>query len=159
MQSISDSINAVGRISTADGSLQLRNEALLPVKSEPIDDSRTHSKRSVPLGDSPRVQDDKRKRMKIADDTNEVIAPVDSLVPVSTQSQVEKVSNELAYNIRDKPNTSYIYCSEAQHIAPTVTTSAPETVALLIPSNLLNMTNGIDPSLLEVRYNFLWITS
>lgn len=154
LKSLSDSISTVSHI-PVDSSLQIRKEALLPVKSEPLDDTRAHSaKRSATLADSPRA-DDKRKRMKIADDSSEVIAPSDSLVPVSSQSQVEKVSNELAYNIRDKPNTSYIYCSEAQHIAPAVTSSTPETVALLIPSNLLNMTNGIDPSLLEVSCQVL----
>mmetsp|Transcript_14404 Transcript_14404/g.20087 ORF Transcript_14404/g.20087 Transcript_14404/m.20087 type:complete len:543 (-) Transcript_14404:67-1695(-) len=155
LQSLSDGISTVSHIPTVDSSLQLRKEALLPVKSEPMEDNRPHSPKRSALGDSPRVAEDKRKRMKIADDSNEVIAPSDSLVPVNSYSQVEKVSNELAYNIRDKPNTSYIYCSEAQHIAPAVTSSTPETVALLIPSNLLNMTSGIDPSLLEVSCQVL----
>jgi len=154
LQSLSDSVPVVaGRISP-DISLQLRKEPLLPVKTEPMEESRTHLPKrasSLEANNNNHGQDDKRKRMKISDD---VIAPSDSLVPINGNSQVEKVSNELAYNIRDKPNTSYIYCSEAQHIAPAITTT-PETIALLIPSNLLNMTNGIDPSLLEVSCQVL----
>jgi len=70
------------------------------------------------------------------------------LASLSTSNRTAEVVQ--SFQMRDKPNTSYIYCSEAQHVAPV---SDPQNIALLIPANVLNATARglpIDTSLLEV---------
>jgi len=59
-----------------------------------------------------------------------------------------------------RPNTSYIYCSEAQRVTPiasSVNPQTPENIALLIPSSVLNATQDpqFDRSLLEVSCQVL----
>jgi len=60
---------------------------------------------------------------------------------------------------RQRPQTSYIYCPEAQHIIPASRTDEdghPGVVALLIPSDILNITApGEPPSLTEVTCQVL----
>jgi len=73
---------------------------------------------------------------------------------VLQQPGKEQDNAEVAFR-GDRPNTSYIYCSQAQQVTVTSTSSAPETIALLIPSNVLNSTASLDPSLLEVSCQVL----
>jgi len=109
----------------------------------------------------------KRKKMKFSDDLSEKYSPEKSLVPMkSTNSDSlldslqikETVTNELVP--RRNPNAAYIYCPEAHHLAPLVSTSGPEMVALLLPASVLNGTlyrtqPNIESSLLEVSCQIL----
>ncbi len=95
----------------------------------------------------------RKKRMKIADeeDGGLVVHKPSSAAEIgrATSSAASRMKDdELAF--RGDPNTSYIYCSQAQQVTVTTTSSAPETIALLIPSNVLNSTANMDPSLLEI---------
>jgi len=59
---------------------------------------------------------------------------------------------------RQRPQTSYIYCPEAQHIIPASQTEdgQPSVIALLVPSDILNITApGEPPSLTEVTCQVL----
>jgi len=71
--------------------------------------------------------------------------------------------SSIGYSEAERPNTSYIYCSEAQQLHSTVQPSQshlniPENIALLIPSSVL-LNSTLDPqfdtSLLEISCQIL----
>jgi len=95
---------------------------------------------------------EKKRRMKISEEGNDKAG----LVPV--ENSPVKSSTEVVP--RTDPNASYIYCSEARYVAPAITSSGPEVVALLIPASMLNGSSlshlpGFDNSLLEVSCSVL----
>jgi len=111
--------------------------------------------KSATIGDA--ITSRKRK-MKIAYEESESEA---GLVPVSSMhsSGLSSLNRaESPGNITGRPNTSYIYCSEAQQVrAIPSSSSQPEHIALLIPSSVLNATLDprFDTSLLEVSCQVL----
>jgi hypothetical protein len=100
------------------------------------------------------ILNDRRKRMKIASDSNEEDHSM-GLVPSTTS-----LPSTTDVILQRNPASSYIYCPEAHHIAPSVTTSgSSEMIALLIPASVLNSTlvgnNTLDTSLLEISCSIL----
>jgi len=106
--------------------------------------------------------DPKKKKMKIAEESSPAsksFGLVPSQVPSKSLSSEVAIQQGSAADkplaTGERPNTSYIYCSEAQQVASTVTTSAgPENIALLIPASVLNSTR-LDASLLEISCQVL----
>lgn len=95
---------------------------------------------------SAEVQHSKKRKMKISDE----------LVPMETNNNVSLHStNSSIVAAKARPNTAYIYCPTAEHLVHTERT--PETIALLIPSSVLNATveGRLDTSLLEVSCSVL----
>lgn len=98
----------------------------------------------------------KRNKMKIADEEEST----KSLVPVGS-GQLPLKNNELVTQAAglSRPDTRYIFCPQAQQVTVTSghPSGQPETIALLIPSSVLNATqdNTIDTSLLEVSCSVL----
>jgi len=85
------------------------------------------------------------------------LAIIDPATPKQLPIILKENGGDITYHIQDRPNTSYIYCPEAQHFAPTTTTAAgSDTIAFLIPSSILNANGGrVDTSLLEVSCQVL----
>jgi len=98
----------------------------------------------------------KRKKITIAEEPNKELVPVDA-------NHIRYVKNNsievLQTHSLSRPDTSYIYCSEAQQVHSTSigSTRNPQNIALLIPSSVLNSTldSRIDNSLLEVTCQVL----
>lgn len=112
----------------------------------------------------------KKQKMVISDEKEEKIPK--ELIPMQVKPNqlhhhMINTSQVAFRNTRvparfNRPNTSYIFCLEAQHVIPTSNEQQnnnegfPENIALLIPSNILNHTlNELDPSLLEVTCQVL----
>jgi len=105
----------------------------------------------------------KRKKITIAEEgsTNK------ELVPVHTNhNHIRYVKNNsvevLQTHAITRPDTNYIYCSEAQQVHSTTSVGngrEPQNIALLIPSSVLNATldpgSRMDNSLLEVTCQVL----
>jgi len=112
-------------------------------------------------------QSTKKRKMKIAEEDSIATSKSFGLVAhdslhkragVTEVALRDGVHEERPIPLGERPNTSYIYCSEAQQMTSTVvTSSAPESIALLIPANLLNATLSpeFDSSLLEVSCQVL----
>jgi len=98
----------------------------------------------------------KRKRMKISDEN---VAEDSSKGLVPADASAAKQNTEIVP--RRNPNASYIYCPEAVHVAPSISSSeSPEIVALLLPASVLNGTlfgnmANLDSSMLEVSCQVL----
>jgi hypothetical protein len=103
----------------------------------------------------------KRKKIPIADESAK------DLVPVVAEEQVKQLKNNSlqvlpngpTHHALSRPDTSYIYCSEAQQVHPASAAvgNTPQNIALLIPSSVLNATldSRLDKSLLEVTCQVL----
>jgi len=123
----------------------------------------------------------KKRKMTIADDEshenpvvfandsdNTKIVPHNSkvlgLVPVNENHLHLPQRLLTSDDVAVRPNTAYIYCSEAQQVQSTTNGNTansnsgyPENIALLIPSSVLNATSDprFDASLLEVSCHVL----
>jgi len=93
-----------------------------------------------------------KKKMKIADGDGEVIALPKDLVPLQ-HGQISTGNNRAA-DITISNNMTYIICPEATEISPSQPAD-PNIIALLIPSTMLNTTQEMEPSLLEVQCQVL----
>jgi len=95
----------------------------------------------------------RKKKMKIAEDES---TNGKSLVPAEPETNVIQHANSSLVVANARPNTAYIYCPSAQQVVP-ANRGNPETIALLIPSNVLNasLENRLDTSLLEVSCSVL----
>jgi len=93
----------------------------------------------------------KKRKMKIAD---EVEDSTTSLVTFDHTQPKHTTHDPTELVVRHRPNTSYIFCSEAQHIS---SSSQNENIALLIPASVLNATSDpqFDTSMLEVSCQVL----
>jgi len=100
----------------------------------------------------------KKKKITIAEESNKELVPIDT-------SHIRYVKNNsvevLQTHSLSRPDTSYIYCSEAQQVHSTTSSLGsardPQNIALLIPSSVLNATLDprMDKSLLEVSCQVL----
>jgi len=99
----------------------------------------------------------KRKKITIAEEPHKELVPIDT-------NHIRYVKNNSVEVIQthslSRPDTSYIYCSEAQQVHSTSSlgnSRDPQNIALLIPSSVLNtpLDHGIDNSLLEVTCQVL----
>jgi len=107
---------------------------------------------------SPEATSFKRKKITIAEESNKELVPIDT-------SHIRYVKNNsvevLQTHSLSRPDTSYIYCSEAQQVHSTTSSLGngrePQNIALLIPSSVLNATLDprMDKSLLEVTCQVL----
>jgi hypothetical protein len=91
-----------------------------------------------------------KKRMKIAEgEEEELRVAAKDLVVASMQTP-----RPSQLTIPDQRNMTYIFCPEAREILPT---QPPErdVIALLVPSTMLNSTQDLEPSLLEVQCQVL----
>jgi hypothetical protein len=96
----------------------------------------------------------RRKRVKISEEESE---DSKGLVPLD----VAQLKGNTEIVPRRNPNASYIYCPEAHHMAPAVTSNGPEVVALLLPASVFNGTlygdsvQNLSNTLLEVQCQVL----
>jgi len=102
------------------------------------------------------------KKIKIENDSTSITTHHHNTV--TTEKEHNQLISLEQHNIqahqlsRQRPQTSYIYCPEAQHIISASQTEdgQPSVVALLIPSDILNITApGEPPSLTEVTCQVL----
>jgi len=101
----------------------------------------------------------RRKKITIAEESTKELVPVEQQpnnIRLVKNNSVEVIQS---YSL-SRPDTSYIYCSEAQQVHSTASLDAtrdPQNIALLIPSSVLNATLDprMDNSLLEVTCQVL----
>eukprot|EP01118_Nematostelium_gracile_P004200 TRINITY_DN1492_c0_g2_i1.p1 TRINITY_DN1492_c0_g2~~TRINITY_DN1492_c0_g2_i1.p1 ORF type:complete len:274 (-),score=56.00 TRINITY_DN1492_c0_g2_i1:61-882(-) len=97
-----------------------------------------------------------RTKIAIAEENNKELVPLESY-----QIKTPKDSNTselIGTHVLSHPDTNYIYCSQAQQVHSTQTNpgQSPQNIALLIPSHVLNSTEGrMNNSMLEVTCQVL----
>jgi len=104
------------------------------------------------------IESAKKRKVKISEEAEDDEAVIKTgLVPMD---QV-RVKSDTEIITRRDPSASYIYCPEAHHIAPAISNSGPEVVALLIPASMFNGSSllgnhpGLESALLEVSCSVL----